>query len=105
MHQCLCAQCQAGDDGTVCAYHQQLNRLLSQLNEPQRRWLAGTLSLQPRAPSDVQLSLITGLDEKTIRRGRREMQGELADAPPGRQRRVGAGRPSREKKTLRSGRL
>jgi hypothetical protein len=105
MHHCTCSVCAANGDAAVCEYHQQLNRLLSQLNEPHRRWLVGTLSLQPQAPSDVYLSQVTGLDEKTIRRGRGEMQRELADVPVGRQRRVGGGRPRREKKTPRSSRL
>jgi len=47
------------------------------------------------------LALITGVDEKTIQRGRQELAGELADIPPTRQRRVGGGRPRAEKKTLR----
>ena len=41
---------------------------------------------------------ITGLDEKTIRRGQEEVAGSLADVPVKRQRRAGGGRPAVEKK-------
>jgi hypothetical protein len=82
----------------VVVYHRQLNLLLSRLNEPQRRWYVGLLSLEPHSPSDVELSRISGLDEKTIRRGRRELESELADVPSDRQRREGGGRPAAEKK-------
>ena len=80
-------------------YHAQINLLLSRLAEPQRRWYVGVLSQEPDSPSDVQLALITGLDEKTIQRGRREMENELAAVPVDRQRHTGGGRPRSEKKT------
>jgi hypothetical protein len=73
---------------------------LSRLNEPQRRWYVGLLSQRAGSPSDRQLTKITGLDEKTIRRGRQELEGELFDVPHERQRREGGGRPRAEKKTL-----
>ena len=80
-------------------YHQQINLFLSRLNEPQRRWYVGVLSQEPDSPSDVQLSLITGLDEKTIARGRQELQAELRDVPLDRERQLGGGRLLSEKKT------
>ena len=98
LHTCECAICQSGRDEAVVVYHRQLNLLLSRLNEPQRRWHVGLLSLEPNSPSDVELSQISGLDEKTIRRGRRELEDELADVPVTRQRRPGGGRPAAEKK-------
>ena len=85
----------------MVVYHRQLNLLLSRLNEPQRRWYVGLLSLEPNSPSDEELSRISGLDEKTIRRGRRELEGELADVPTDRQRHEGGGRPAAEKKMPR----
>jgi hypothetical protein len=98
IHACECAICQRQSDEAVVVYHRQLNLLLSRLNEPQRRWQVGLLSLEPNSPSDEELSRISGLDEKTIRRGRRELEGELADVPSARQRRQGGGRPAAEKK-------
>jgi len=101
IYQCRCRTCQDASDPAVTAYHHQVNLLLGRLNEPQRRWYVGTLSQQPGCPTDEQLSLITGLDEKTIRRGRRELQEELATVPAGRLRKEGGGQPSKEKKSLR----
>jgi len=99
MHQCECDICKAGTDPETAQHHHHMNLLLSRLNEPQRRWYVGHLSQKPGCPSDRQLSLITGLDEKTIRRGRSELEAELVDWPFDRQRREGAGRPPAEKKT------
>jgi len=99
IQQCGCAICRAGNDPVTTQYHHQVNLLLSRLNEPQRRWYAGVLSQQPDSPSDGQLAEITGLDEKTIRRGRRELADGLGNLPPDRQRQAGGGRPRAEKKT------
>lgn len=99
VHQCRCSVCKEGKDPTIVGHHQQINLLLSRLNEPQRRWYVATLSEAPGAPSDRELSRITGLDEKTIRRGRYEMQYQLRQVPDNRQRQEGGGRPSAEKKT------
>lgn len=101
LYQCRCRSCQDHSDPAMTAYHHQVNLLLSRLNEPQRRWFVGTLSQQPNSPTDEQLSLITGLDEKTIRRGRRELQDELATVPSNRLRKEGGGHPATEKKSLR----
>jgi hypothetical protein len=99
IHQCECDVCKAGSDPDIAQRHRQMNLFLSRLNEPQRRWYVGLLSQQPGSPSDRQLTQITGLDEKTIRRGRQELEGDLCAVPPYRQRREGGGRPQAEKKT------
>ena len=101
IHQCECDICKAGTDPETAQHHRQMNLLLSRLNEPQRRWYAGLLSQKPGSPSDRQLSLITGLDEKTIRCGRNELEAGLVDLPLDRQRREGGGRPPAEKKIPR----
>jgi hypothetical protein len=93
VHLCACPVCQAGDDLGIQRYHEQINLLLSRLTEPQRRWYVGTLAQAPDSPGVRQLARITGLDPKTIRRGRQEITAGLADAPAGRQRRAGAGPP------------
>ena len=98
IRKCRCNICQDGSRLEIFNYHHQVNLLLSRLNEPQRRWFVGTLSQQPNSPTDEQLSLITGLDEKTIRRGRRELQEELSTVPENRLRKEGGGQPSKEKK-------
>jgi len=75
-----------------------LNLLLSRLNEQERRWVAALESERLGRGGDRRLSLITGLDVETIRRGRRELLAALRDCPPGRMRRPGAGRPAVKKK-------
>ena len=101
IHQCECESCKAQTNPEMAQHHYQMNLFLSRLNEPQRRWYVGLLSQKPDSPSDGQLSLITGLDEKTIRRGRRELETDLAGQPTGRQRREGGGRPPSEKRIQR----
>ena len=98
-HQCECPVCQQQTDEEMVRYHRQVNLLLSRLAEPQRRWYVGVLSQEPDSPSDTQLALITGLDEKTIRRGRQEMEDDLLNVPLDRQRQMGGGRLLSEKKT------
>ena len=70
---------------------------MSRLDEQQRRWYAGVESAKLGLGGDVQLSRMTGLDVETIRRGRREMAGQLADRPEERVRVAGGGRPRVEK--------
>jgi hypothetical protein len=97
-HQCECSICQQQTDEEIMRYHRQVNLLLSRLAEPQRRWYVGVLSQAPEGPSDTQLSFITGIDEKTIRRGRQEMEDDLLNVPLDRQRQTGGGRLLSEKK-------
>jgi hypothetical protein len=99
VHQCQCRICGEGSDPFVMEYHHTINLLLSRLTEPQRRWYVASLAQGPHALGLRQLSLITGLDRNTIRRGVREVTDGLADLPPNRQRREGAGRGAAEKKT------
>jgi len=102
IHKCECEICRTQSDPEVMQQHQQMNLLLIRLNEPQRRWYVGSLSQHPGQPTDGELSQITGLDEKTIRRGRRELDMEWAGFTAERQRQVGGGRPCAEKKTPNS---
>jgi hypothetical protein len=79
--------------------HEQMNLLLSRLGEAERRWYAAVEANRLGRGSARLVAAITGLDEKTIRRGQAEVAGSLADAPIKRQRRAGGGRPPVEKKT------
>jgi len=83
-------------------WHEQVNVVFSRLNEQQRRWVAGLLSKASGRGGDTEMALITGLDPKTIQRGREELDQDLEECPPDRIRREGAGRPSAEKKIPRS---
>lgn len=96
---CQCPGCQDETDHPDRARHEQINLFLSRLEESQRRWYAALESNRIGRGGDRLLSQITGLDEKTIRRGRQELAGELAGVPIKRQRRPGGGRPTVEKKT------
>ena len=100
LHQCECSICEQQTDEEILRYHRQINLLLSCLTEPQRRWYVGVLAQDPARPSDAQLALITGIDEKTIRRGCQEMENDLLNVPVDRQRQTGGGRLRSEKKTL-----
>jgi hypothetical protein len=101
IHQCECAACQQETAHPDRERHQRINLLLSRLDEQQRRWYAAMESERLGADGDEVLSRITGLDVKTIQRGRQELERELADRPPERVRLAGGGRPRAEKKTRR----
>jgi hypothetical protein len=78
-----------------------MNLLLSRLDEQQRRWYVALEADRVGHGGDRLLAQITGMDEKTIRRGREELSAELAQRPTERVRLPGGGRPAVEKKTLR----
>jgi hypothetical protein len=75
-----------------------MNVLLNRLDEQQRRWYVALESKRIGHGGDTLLSAITGVDVETIRRGRRELDAELADRPRDRVRLAGGGRSAVEKK-------
>lgn len=79
---------------------EQARLVFGRLNEQQRRWVAGLLSKASGWGGDTEISQITGVDPKTIKRGRDELDSNLEDCPTDRIRRKGAGRPPLEKKIL-----
>ena len=95
---CQCAPCLAGEADADRALHEQMNLLLSRLGEAERRWYAAVEANRLGHGGVRVVAQITGLDEKTIRRGQEEVAGSLADVPVKRQRRPGGGRPPVEKK-------
>ena len=96
---CQCPRCRAGEEHPDRVLHDQMNLLLSRLGEPERRWYAAVEANRLGHGGARLVAQITGLDEKTIRRGQQEVAGSLADVPVKRQRRPGGGRPPVEKKT------
>ena len=74
-----------------------MNLLLSRLDEQQRRWYLAVESQRLGHGADRLLFEITGVDEKTIRRGREELAASLAEQPTDRIRQPGGGRPPVEK--------
>jgi hypothetical protein len=83
---------------------EQVGLVFARLDEQQQRLVAGLLSKSVGWGGDTKLSLVTGLDPKTIKRGRIELDNDLKDCPADRIRREGAGRPRVEKKIPLSGR-
>lgn len=102
IRECQCAACQQSKDHAEWQLHHQMNVFLSRLDEQQRRWYVALESKKIGRGGDQQLSQITGMDVETIRRGRRELDEDLAMRDPDRVRAAGGGQPAVEKKTRRS---
>ncbi len=99
VRQCQCTMCRQGDDVQLTMIHQQINLVMSRLNEQQRRWYAAVEANRQGHGGIKLVSEITGLDEKTIARGQEELALDLEGRPQERIRLPGAGRPSSQKKT------
>ncbi len=96
---CQCGRCQADAPHSDREYHRQMNLLLSRLDEQQRRWYLAVEAQRLGPGADRLLFEITGVDDKTLRRGREELARSLADRPTDRVRQPGGGRPLTEKKS------
>lgn len=99
IRECECEDCQQeAVEHPNRMLHHQINVLVSRLDEQQRRWYVALESERIGHGGDVLMAKVTGLDEKTIRRGRREMEAGLVNRPARRIRLPGGGRPLTEKK-------
>jgi len=98
IHACECGPCMRGESHPERERHYQINLFLSRLDEDQRRWYLALESQRMGWGADRLLFEITGVDEKTIRRGREELAASLMNRPVDRVRQPGAGRPLVEKK-------
>src|ERR671928_2136487 len=78
---CQCARCQLDAPHPDREYHRQMNLLLSRLDEQQRRWYLAVESERIGHGADRILFEVTGVDEKTIRRGRVELASSLEGRP------------------------
>ncbi len=96
--ECQCLHCQQDSAHPDRPLHRRMNVLMSRLDEAQRRWYVALESQRVGHGGDRLLAQITGMDEKTIRRGREDMDAELAGCPSARVRQPGAGRLLTEKK-------
>ena len=94
VHHCQCPECLGPATHHDREFHRQMNLLLSRLDEQQRRWYAAVEADKVGHGGIRLLSLITGLDEKTIVRGRQEMQAQLRTRPAARVRNLR--RPGRQ---------
>jgi hypothetical protein len=70
--------------------------LISRLDEQQRRWFVALEAERLGRGGETLLAQITGLNRRTIRRGRRELAAGLAERSTERVRASGGGRPARE---------
>ena len=101
IHECQCPHCQSPGEHPDKKIHGQINLLASPLDEQQRRWFVAVEANRVGQDGVRLLSQITGMDEKTIERGRQELEQKLVDRPTEQVRSGGAGRPRVEKKTRR----
>ena len=92
LHRCQCPHCQVADGHPDQLRHHQMNLFLSWLNEQQRRWYVALEAKRIGHGGDRQLSVITGMGVRAIRRGRRELDTDLVDRPVDRIRLPGGGR-------------
>src|SRR6266436_7706231 len=83
VHHCECPHCQQEMPHPDQELHRQMNLLLSRLDEQQRRWYVAVESQRVGAGGDRLLAQITGLDEKTIQRGRQELAASLIASDQG----------------------
>jgi DDE family transposase len=91
---CRCPRC-AGDL-TSRATHQRWLTFMSILNERQKRLYAAERALELGHGGIELVKQVSGLSERTVRRGITEVQGGKAGGSPERVRRPGAGRPASE---------
>ena len=102
VHQCQCPDCQQPGEHPNKDLHHQMNLLLSRLDEQQRRWYVALEARKLGHGGANLMSKITGMHVDTIRRGREELDNELADRPVDRVRLPGGGRHPVEKKARAS---
>jgi hypothetical protein len=101
VHVCECPACQvetSDENASIQALHHQMNLFFARLDEAQRRWYAALESRRLGHGGDRQITRILGLSEKSIRRGRREVDADLATCPADRIREPGGGRPAAEER-------
>lgn len=99
VYQCQCPKCRQPDEHPNKVLHHRLNVLLSHLDENQRRWYVALEAQKMGHGGTQQMSEITGMHVNTIRRGRRELENDLAEYSVGQIRQAGGGRLAIEKNT------
>jgi len=98
VHACECETCQGDESRQDRARHAEINLLMSRMDEQQRRWYAAA-EVNALGRGGLKLMTeITGLDDKTIRRGQLELADGLLNRPVERVRLPGGGRHRAEKK-------
>jgi hypothetical protein len=98
----VCAGQRSRNLSTDEIWQEKVRLVLGRLAEHERRWVAALLSGAVGHGGEAFAASVTGLDPKTVRAGRAELENELNGCPTDRVRRPGAGRPPVEKMTPRS---
>ena len=96
-HVCTCEVCRQHPYSAVAEHHRAINRVLTTLDERNRRRFVGLLALQWGWGAVQRLIEITGLSRNTIMRGRTELQYPRRAPKTTRVRQAGAGRKRVEK--------
>jgi hypothetical protein len=99
VYQCQCPICQLEADHPDKIHHHNLNLVLSRSDEQHRRWLTALEAKRLGHGGIKTVSVITGLNEKTISRGQAELEASLLNRPATRIRLGGGGRKLTEKKS------
>ena len=102
VHDCQCPVCQLQPDAPEKLLHQQFNLLLNRMDEQSRRWWAALEANRIGFGGIRLVSLISGLDEKTIAKGQAELETRLTNRPAQGIRLPGGGRKPTEKKRPKS---
>ena len=101
VHHCTCAGCQLHPYSQEAKQHHAINRVLSELNERNKRRFAGVLANEAGRGGISHLAEITGLSRTTIARGCREIERSNRNLPL-KIRQAGAGRWLVEKNSRKS---
>ncbi len=98
VHKCECPICCHRNDHPDKTIHRQFNLLLGRLDEQQRRWMVALEAKKIGHGGDRFMAKVSGISVETIRKGRNELDDDLAGRPNDRIRLPGGGRPRVEKK-------
>jgi response regulator of citrate/malate metabolism len=101
VHHCICQGCHLHPYSQEAKQHQAINRVLSELNERNKRRFAGVLANEEGRGGITHLAEITGFSRTTIARGCREIERSNRNLSS-KIRHPGAGRPLVEKNNRRS---
>lgn len=102
VYQCQCENCQKPEYHPDKQHHHMMNLLLSRLDEQQRRWYVAVEAEKIGHGGTEYMSVVSGINVNTIRKGRQEIANDLADRPHDRVRVQGGGRKPVEKKSQKS---
>jgi len=97
-YQCACPECIEQPTSKAAQLHTRINRLVATLDEKHRRQFVGLLASQYGYGGVEYYAVVTGLNRKTISRGKRELEQASGSADE-RIRASGGGRQRREKNT------